>query len=110
MDTGQVARFIAKGRNSRPNRFYLRVKAKKGSNVAIVALAGKVLCILHHLLTNREMFKEEGFDKKAKIAIEKESIQQNMDLDEMIAYIVRAGYEVRKGLSGGDRCHLRISF
>jgi len=43
----QVARVIARGRNSRLNRFYLRVKAKKGSNVAVVALARKVLCILH---------------------------------------------------------------
>lgn len=97
----QVARVIARGRNSRLKRFYLRVKAKKGSNVAVVALARKVLCILHHLLTNREMFKEDGINKKVKIAIEEESIQKNMDLDEMIAYIVRAGYEVRKGLSGG---------
>ncbi|HQN31272.1 MAG TPA: IS110 family transposase [Methanothrix soehngenii] len=97
----QVARVIARGRNSRLKRFYLRVKAKKGSNVAVVALARKVLCILHHLLTNRVMFKEDGINKKVKIAIEEESIQKNMDLDEMIAYIVRAGYEVRKGISGG---------
>jgi len=52
-------------------------------------------------LTNREMFKENGINKKFKIAIEEESIQKNMDLDEMIAYIVRAGYEVRKGISRG---------
>jgi transposase len=46
----QVARVIARGRNSKLKRFFLRVKAKKGSNVAVVALARKVLCILHHLL------------------------------------------------------------
>ncbi len=67
----------------------------------MVALARKVLCILHHLLTNREMFNEDGSIKKVKIAIEKESTQQKMNLDEMIAYIVRVGYEVRKGSSGG---------
>lgn len=58
----------------------------KGSNVAVIALARKVLYILHHLLTNRVMFKEDGINKKAKIAIEKESIPKNM---------------VRKGLSEG---------
>jgi hypothetical protein len=39
-------RVIARGRNSKLKRFYLRVKSKKGSNVAVVALARKVLCIL----------------------------------------------------------------
>ena len=47
------------------------------------------------------MFKEDGINKKVKIAIEKESIQKKIDLDKMIAYIVRAGYEVRKSLSEG---------
>jgi transposase len=79
----------------------LRVKSKKGSNVAVVALARKVLCILHHLLTNREMYQEEGINKKVKIDVGKEFPQQEMGLEEMITYLVRAGYEVRKGLTGG---------
>lgn len=60
----QVARVIARGRNSKLKRFFLRVKSKKGSNVAVVALARKILCILHHLLTNREMYKEDGINKR----------------------------------------------
>jgi transposase len=59
----QVARVIARGRNSKLKRFFLRVKAKKGSNVAVVALARKVLCILHHLLINKEMYKEDGINR-----------------------------------------------
>jgi len=97
----QVARVIARGRNSKLKRFFLRVKAKKGSNVAVVALARKVLCILHHLLINKEMYKEDGIDKKVKIDVGKEFSQQEMNLEEMITYIVRAGYEVRKGSGGG---------
>jgi len=77
------------------------VKAKKGSNVAVVALARKVLCILHHLLINKEMYKEDGINKKVKIDVGKEFPQQEMNLEEMITYIVRAGYEVRKGSEGG---------
>jgi len=97
----QVARVIARGRNSKLKRFFLRVKAKKGSNVAVVALARKVLCILHHLLINREMYKEDGINKKVKIDIGNEIPQREMDLEEMITYLVRAGYEVRKGSTGG---------
>ena len=97
----QVARVIARGRNSKLKRFFLRVKSKKGSNVAVVALARKVLCILHHLLTNKEMYKEDGINKKVKIDVGNEFPQQEMDLEEMITYIVRAGYEVRKGSTGG---------
>jgi transposase len=96
----QVARVIARGRNSKLKRFFLRVKSKKGSNVAVVALARKVLCILHHLLTNREMYQEECINKKVKIDVGKEFPQQEMGLEEMITYLVRAGYEVRKGLTG----------
>jgi len=97
----QVARVIARGRNSKLKRFFLRVKAKKGSNVAVVALARKVLCILHHLLINKEMYKEDGINKKVKVDVGKEFPQQEMNLEEMITYIVRAGYEVRKGSEGG---------
>lgn len=97
----QVARVIARGRNSKLKRFFLRVKAKKGSNVAVVALARKVLCILHHLLINREMYKEDGINKKVKIDVGNEIPQREMDLEEMITYLVRAGYEVRKGSTGG---------
>jgi transposase len=97
----QVARVIARGRNSKLKRFFLRVKAKKGSNVAVVALARKVLCILHHILINKEMYKEDGINKKVKLDVGKEFPQQEMNLEEMIKYIVRAGYEVRKGSEGG---------
>jgi transposase len=97
----QVARVIARGRNSKLKWFFLRVKSKKGSNVAVVALARKVLCILHHLLINREMYKEDGINKKVKIDVGNEIPPREMDLEEMITYIVRAGYEVRKGSTGG---------
>jgi hypothetical protein len=67
----------------------------------VVALARKVLCILHHLLTNREIYQEEGINKKVKIDVGKELPKQEMGLEEMITYPVRAGYEVRKGLTEG---------
>jgi transposase len=67
----------------------------------VVALARKVLCILHHLLINREMYKEDGINKEVKIDFRNEIPQREMDLEEMITYLVRAGYEIRKDTSGG---------
>jgi transposase len=55
-----------------------------------------VLCILHHLLTNREMYQEEGFQKNVKLSIEKTVPSVEMSLEEMIQHIVRAGFVVRK--------------
>jgi transposase len=83
-------------RNSKLKRFFQRIKAKKGSKVAAVALARKVLCILHHLLTNREMYQEEGVQKNVKLSIEKTAPPVEMSLEEMIQYIARAGFVVRK--------------
>ena len=60
----EVAQAIARTNKSELKRFFRRVQAKKGYNVAAVALARKVLCILHHLLTNRELYQDEGVKTK----------------------------------------------
>ena len=59
----QIAYAISRTKKSKLKRFFLRTQAKKGSKVAAVALARKVLCILHHLLINQEMYQEDE-DKK----------------------------------------------
>jgi len=46
-------------------------------------------------------YKEDGINKKVKIDVGNEFSPHEMDLEEMIKYIVRAGYEVRKGSAGG---------
>jgi transposase len=99
----QIARVVGRMRNySKLRKFFLRVEAKKGSKVAAVALARKILCILFHLLTNRERYHEEGIKKKIKIDIEARCSQEEMDIDEMIRYIAKAGYVVRRdnGMGG----------
>jgi transposase len=40
---------------TRLKRFYLRILAKKGKKIAIVALARKMLCILYHLLIGHRL-------------------------------------------------------
>jgi transposase len=93
----EVAQVIARTNGSKLKRFFLRVQAKKGHNVAAVALARKVHCILHHLLMNREMYQDEGVKtKKTKPEdVDSPSVQAEMSLEEMIRSLVKAGYEVR---------------
>ena len=91
----EVAHAIARTKNSELKRFFLRIRAKKGYNVAIVALARKVLCIIHHLLINREMY-EDGVTRKGKSVVLDEIPSAQISLREMINCLVNAGYEVSK--------------
>ena len=96
----EVAKVIARTNKSKLKRFFLRIQAKKGHNVAAVALARKVLCILHHLLMNREMYQDEGPKRIKSVDIDSSSKQPEISFEEMIQSLVRAGYEVRKINSG----------
>lgn len=60
----QVAHGASKSKKSRMSRVYLRLLRRKGKPKAITALARKIISIMHHLLINREMWKEEGFKKR----------------------------------------------
>ena len=96
----EVAQVIARTNKSKLKKFFLRVQAKKGHNVAAVALARKVLCILHHLLMNREMYQDEGVKKAKSVDFGSSSKQTEISFEEMIRSLVRAGYEVRKRNQG----------
>lgn len=76
-------------------KFFLKIRAKKGYLVAIVALARKLLCILHHLLVNQELYEEnEGAAQKDTLILKKD--RKVPPIEDMIQYIVQAGYEVKK--------------
>ena len=99
----EVAKAISKTKkDSKLKRFFMRVSAKSGRNVAAVALARKVLCILYHLLMNREDYQEPEVEKtKPKIPSCISPISM-MDIDEMIRIICKAGYLVEKDLKEGS--------
>jgi transposase len=88
-----------KGRNKLKS-FFLRIKSRQGFNKAIVALARKILCILHHLLTNRELYIEDGKTWVKKSKIPKEKVSGIMTADEMIKILSDAGYVVLKPVLG----------
>lgn len=77
-------------------KFFLRIKARRGAKIGIVALARKVLCILYHLLVRRELYQDDLLSKPRRIKNPCMHPIAAMDLEEMIRTIVRAGYEVRK--------------
>ena len=74
----------------------MRIQAKKGSKVAAVALARKILCILHHLLINQEMYLEDRAKKNMRKKLLKQPNHIEMSIQEMIDCIVQAGYVVSK--------------
>jgi len=99
----EVAKAISKTKkNSNLKRFFMRVYKRSGKkNVAAIALARKVLCIIYHLLMNREDYQEPEIKKtKPKISICGSPISA-MDIDEMISTLSRAGYLVEKGFKEG---------
>ena len=92
----EVAQVVARCGSTKLKNFFLRVKAKKGYNVAIVALARKILCILHHLLMNREMYEADGAKKKVEMDLDETGASAGMSIEEMIKFVVKAGYDVKK--------------
>lgn len=96
----QVAHAISKSKNSKLKRFFLRILAKKGKKKAIVALARKVLCILHHLLVNREKYQDSEMSKTKKVKLNWTSSSIQMTEQDMINVLVDAGYTVQKMTEG----------
>ena len=68
--------------------------------MAAVALARKVLCILFHLLTNREMYQENDVIKTKSVDIDTSSLSTKIGFEEMIRILAKAGYEIRKTTLG----------
>jgi transposase len=93
----EVAHAIARSKaNSRLKKFFLRVRKRRGAKIALVALARKVLCILHHLLMNRETYRNEESGNPKCIKKADRPSSDAMSLDEIIKVITKAGYEVKK--------------
>jgi len=93
----EVAHAIVRSkRNSKLKKFFLRIKARRGTKIAVVALARKVLCILYHLLINQELYQDDLIDKPKRIRPLYVLSTKSLSLDEMIQTVIKAGYEVRR--------------
>ncbi len=90
----EVAQAAAKTRGTMLSRFFHRIKMKKGYKTAAIALARKMLCIIHHLLKNRETYREEEYKKKPTPL--KTIPRTPMTQEEMIKTLKEANYIVYK--------------
>lgn len=99
----EVAKAISRTKkNSKLKRFFQRILERCGKrNIAAVALARKVLCILYHLLMNHEIYQEPEVKKTRPRIPSSVSPISMMDIDEMIKVISQAGYLVEKDLKEG---------
>ena len=91
----EAAQSIARGKPNRLKHFFSRIQSRKGYIKAIVALARKVLSIVHHLLSNHEKYVESpGKVKKTKLP--NTCPDPKMDHNEMIDILTQAGYIIHK--------------
>jgi hypothetical protein len=88
----QVAHVASRSGNSRLRLFFLRVAARRGKKKAYVALARKILCIIHHLLVTREEYVETGFVKRVRFSMK---MLEVLPLKEMARILTDAGYLVQ---------------
>jgi transposase len=75
---------------------FLRVAAKKGSKVAYVAVARKLLTVIWHLLVMGELFVEEGFSKSV-VAVRSVVVVGSVSVVDMFETLSDVGSVVSKG-------------
>ena len=93
----EVAHAIIRSKqNSRLKKFFLRIKARRGTKIGVVALGRKVLCILFHLIISQELYQDELLSKPRNSKHISMHSTTSMSLGEMIETIIKAGYEVRR--------------
>jgi len=77
--------------DSKFKQFYLRVKARRGHGIAIVALARKMLGVMYYLLVRGEVFFEEGLKpKRVRRVIKPRDL--SVPFEEALGLLVKAGY------------------
>jgi len=91
----EAAQSIARGKPNRLKHFFSRIQSRKGYKKAIVALARKLLSIIHHLLSNHEKYVEPS-GKEKKITLPVIYPDPVIGHDEMIHILTQAGYIVHK--------------
>ncbi|MDR0460545.1 MAG: hypothetical protein LBH62_03780 [Nitrososphaerota archaeon] len=69
----------------------MRVKARRGHGIAIVALARKMLGVMYHLLVFGRLFSEEGLKSKRKWKVIKPR-DLSVSFEEALGLLVKAGY------------------
>jgi transposase len=80
-------------RNNQLKRFFSRMRGKLGYKPAIIALARKLLMLVHHLLVKREPYFEENLPKKKPVKITSSSLS-SMNPDQILKILYDAVTEL----------------
>jgi transposase len=91
----EAAQAAARTKNTRFSAYFRKLKNRIGYQKAIVALARKILCILWHLLMNREFYRDALNSRpKSHNLIQKPVTPQS--IERSIEILVKAGYCIQK--------------
>ena len=99
----EIAQVVAKMRNNRLSRFFRRLSARKNYNVAITALARKLISIIYHLLINQELYQENNCNTAESKPVKEDLLYLSKEerLKDGVAAIVDAFYHLKNRSSEG---------
>jgi len=92
----QAAKAAGRTVNTTFRKFFNRIAYRKGGNTATVALARKILCILWHLLINKELYVDPLKNTKSTKPpiVQKFSKNSSSDVQQAIDFIIECGFRV----------------
>jgi transposase len=92
----QAAKAAGRTVNTTFRKFFNRIAYRKGGNTATVALARKILCILWHLLINKEFYVDPLKNAKSikPPVVQKFSKNSPADVQQAIDFIINCGFKV----------------
>jgi len=91
----EAAQAAARTKNTRLSAYFRKLKNRIGYQKAIIALARKILCILWHLLMNREFYIDTHITKPKDPQMSKKPVTPQ-SIERSIEILVKAGYCVQK--------------
>jgi transposase len=101
----EIAQVVAKMSKNNLSSFFHRLRARKNYNVAITALARKLISIIFHLLINQELYQEDNCTTVKTKPIKKDllCLSKEEQFKDGVAAIVDAFYYFKKksSLEGG---------
>ncbi|OPX79580.1 MAG: hypothetical protein A4E45_00579 [Methanosaeta sp. PtaB.Bin039] len=98
----EVAHAVSRTKgNSKLKRFYTRIRARRGAKIAIVALARKIVCILHHLIICMEKFEDSESTKPKRTKRVGISSPTEKTIEDAMQILAKAGYIIQKEKRGG---------
>ncbi len=98
----QISHVLGRMKDNKLTRFYYKIRDRKGSGIAAVATARKLLCIIYHLLVNREFYQEDSQCQKKKVK-GFPMVKTMVTVEEALQILQEAGYRISKDRKGAHK-------